>query len=147
MFMEITGIQGEATDKAHKGQIEVSSFSWGGVVNSGSATGGGANVGRSTACPVNVVKLSTDKATPSILKAAASGEHIEDVTLSLVKSGAEGAFTFATYKFSDVLITNGGDSLNFVFGKVEVTYTPQRADGSGDVPVVFGWDFASNKGL
>jgi type VI secretion system Hcp family effector len=147
LFMAITGIQGEALDKAHEGEIVVQSFTWGGIVNTGSVSGGGASSGRAKACPVNVVKVSTDKATPAILKAAASGEHIEEVTLSLVKPSGGFSFTFAKYKFSDVLITNGGDSLNFVFNKVEVTYTPQRANGTPDASVVFGWDFASNKGV
>lgn len=28
-FLKIDGIKGESTDKAHKGEIEIESFSWG----------------------------------------------------------------------------------------------------------------------
>jgi hypothetical protein len=46
--------------------------------------------------------------------------------------------------FSDVVITSGGDSFNFIFTKVEVTYFPQKPDGSADASISFAWDFAAN---
>ena len=34
-FLKLDGIEGESNDKTHKGEIEISSYSWG-VANSGS---------------------------------------------------------------------------------------------------------------
>jgi type VI secretion system secreted protein Hcp len=148
LFAKIDDVKGESTDQQHKDEIDVQSFTWGGVVNTASTTtGGGGGVGKSRACPVNVLKIRTDKATPIILKAAASGQHFKEATITAVKSGGAGQFEFANYTFSDVVITNGGDSFNFIFTKVEVTYTPQKADGSADASITFGWDFAANTPL
>jgi type VI secretion system secreted protein Hcp len=143
IFLKMDDIQGESLDKAHKGEIDVSSFSWGGVVNPVSTSGSGVSVGKSHPCPVNVIKVGTDRATPGILQAAATGSHIQEVTFSLVKSGGLGPFTFAQYKFEDVTLTSGGDVFGFVFQKVTVTYTTQKADGSAGVTVPFTYDFNS----
>lgn len=144
IFAKIDDIQGEALDKAHKGEIEISSFSWGGIVNSTTRVGGGASVGASKPCPANVVKFGTDKATPKIFELAATGRHVDDLVISMVKaSGQAGSYTFAQYKFSDVILTSGGDSFGFVFGKVEVTYTPQNANGTLGASVTFEYDFNS----
>jgi len=145
LFAKIDDVKGESLDDKHKDEIDVQSFTWGGVVNTTSTTSGsGSGAGKSRACPVNVLKIRTDKATPIILQAAASGKHFKEATITAVKSGGAGQFTFATYTFSDVVITNGGDSFNFSFTKVEVTYTPQKADGTGDASISFAWDFAAN---
>jgi type VI secretion system secreted protein Hcp len=148
MFLAIDGIEGDSKNKGHVGQIDVAAFSWGGVVNtSASRAGSGSASGSSRPCPVNIVKLGTDRATPKILEAAATGQHIREVTLSVVSAAKTpaGEFTYAQYKFSDVEITNGGDAFGFVFQKAQVTYTPQRADGSADTPVTFAYDFSTNK--
>ena len=145
IFLKLDDIQGESQDSKHRGEIDVTSFSWGGIVNTVSrvGTGGGSVAGQSKPCPVAVIKAFTDRSTPSILKAAATGEVFKEVTFSLVKNGGFGEFTFAQYKFSDVIVTSGGDTFGFVFQKVEVVYTPQKADGSPDVSVIFNFDFNS----
>jgi hypothetical protein len=43
------------------------------------------------------------------------------------------------------LITGGGDNLSFTFGKINLKYTPQKADGTGGAAVVFGWDVRRNE--
>ena len=39
-FLKIEGIEGESEDRAHKGEIEILSWSWG-VTNAGTSGGGG----------------------------------------------------------------------------------------------------------
>jgi len=146
LFAKIDDIKGESQDARHKDEIDVQSFTWGGIINTVSTVGGGGGAGKSKACPVNVLKIRTDKATPLILQAAASGKHFKEATISVVKNGDK-ALQFATYTFSDVVITSGGDSFNFAFTKVEVEYVPQKADGSADATISFGWDFAANEGF
>jgi type VI secretion system secreted protein Hcp len=120
-------------------------LSWGGVINSGSVliqTGAGA--GRSYPCNVTVVKASTDRATPLIFDAAASGRHIREASFVLRKVGGS-QIEFAKYVFSDVLILSGGDTFSFTFARVRVEYVPQKADGTAGPAIPFGWDFAANK--
>jgi type VI secretion system secreted protein Hcp len=36
------------------------------------------------------------------------------------------------------------DQVSFSFGQIEITYRPQRPDGTLDVPVNAGWDVKAN---
>ena len=47
--------------------------------------------------------------------------------------------------FQDISIVGGGDNLSFAFRRISVTYTPQRADGTGGAAVSFSWDVAANR--
>ena len=38
------------------------------------------------------------------------------------------------------------ESITLNFAKVEVTYTPQKSDGTGGGPVGFKWDIPGNTG-
>jgi len=78
----------------------VSAFSWG-LSNSGTAqSGGGAGAGK-----VNVQDLSvsreTDATTPSLVRAVATGEHLQQVALQFTN----GVFT-NSYCLRDVLVTS-----------------------------------------
>jgi len=145
LFAKIDDVKGESVDEKHKDEIDVQAFTWGGVINSTTQIGpSGSGAGKSRACPVNVLKIRTDKATPVIMQAAATGKHFKEATITAIKSGGGGApFTFAVYKFGDVVITSAGDSFNFVFGTVEVDYIPQLPDGSAGATIPFSWDFAN----
>jgi len=37
------------------------------------------------------------------------------------------------------------DQVSFNFGQIEITYRPQRADGTLDAPVTVGWDVKANR--
>jgi len=64
---------------------------------------------------------------------------------------------FLKYTFTDVLISsyqtggasNGGvvptDQIAFNYGKMEVEYKEQKADGSLGGPIKSGWDLKANK--
>jgi type VI protein secretion system component Hcp len=136
IFLSMDGIEGESLAVGHEGDMDVLSFVWDGI-----CSGGGTGPARFS--PIQVFKR-TDRATPLLLRAAAQGRHITDATLTVRKSGGE-PFTFLVLEFQDVLITGGGDNLSFAFGRIQVSYTPQRADGTAGPPVVFGWDVAANR--
>jgi type VI secretion system secreted protein Hcp len=136
IFLRMDGIQGESFDSVHVGEIDVLSFVWDGICSSGGTA-------PATFSPVQVFKR-TDKATPLLLKAAAQGSVISDATLTVRKAGNQ-PLEFLVIEFQDVLITGGGDNLSFVFGKIQFRYTPQAADGSGEAPIVFGWDVEANE--
>ena len=100
-----------------------------------------------------VMKL--NRASPVLMKACATGQHIKTATLSARKAG-KGQQEYLTFKFQDVLISSfqtGGseeapvptDSVSFNFAKLEVEYKPEKADGSLGSPVQFRYDLKANK--
>jgi type VI secretion system secreted protein Hcp len=151
-YLKIEGVEGESADDAHKGQIEIQSFSWG-VSNLGStAMAGGAGAGKASFSNLNIMKL-VDKASPVLFQSAAAGEHFSSAVMTLADSDSRQEFMKVT--LSDVIIssyqTKGStgsmpmESFKLNFSKIEFEYTPQKADGSMDATVRAGYDVAANK--
>jgi type VI secretion system secreted protein Hcp len=153
-FLKIKGIDGEATDKTHKGEIELESWSWG-ESNAGShAHGSGGGAGKVAMQDFHFV-MKINKASPKLFLACASGEHIPDAVLTCRKAGKDQQ-EFFKVKFSDLLISSfqtGGsahgdvvptDQISFNFSKIEFDYKEQKADGTlgGSTPA--GWDLKKN---
>jgi type VI secretion system secreted protein Hcp len=96
----------------------------------------------------------TSKASPKLMLACASGEHIKDAVLVGELSGKRGQ-KFLEIKLTDVLISSyqsggsGGniptDSFSLNFAKIEFSYFPMNRDGSLGEPVTGGWDIKENK--
>ena len=138
IFAKIGDIKGESLDSKHKDEIEVLSFSWG-VTNPGShATGGGGGTGKATFQDLSIVHK-IDKASPKLLDACATGEHLKEATITHRKAG-KGQQEFLIIKMNDIIITSvavggsgdGGDTAENValrFAKVALEYKPQKADG------------------
>jgi type VI secretion system secreted protein Hcp len=95
-FLKIDGIKGESTDKEHKDEIDLISFSWG-ETNAGRAFGGGGigggggggGAGRVTFQDFHFTHK-VDKATPLLFFACASGQHIATATLTCRRPGSPG---------------------------------------------------------
>lgn len=154
-FLKIEGIEGESADAKHKGEIDVDSWSWGESQGGTMAFGGGGGAGKVQMQDFHFV-MKVNKATPKLILACASGEHIKKAVLTCRKAGKEQQ-EFLKYSFSDVLISSyqtGGasngsivpsDQIAFNYGKMEVEYKEQKADGSMGGPVKAGWDLKANK--
>ncbi len=155
MFIKLAGIDGESTDDAHGGEIDVLSWSWG-LSQSGSSfsgTGGATGSGSATILDISVVK-EVDKSSPKLMQASLKGEHIPEMTMSFVRSGGGGE-TYMTYELTNVIVTSyriGGSSgddrpteqVSFNFSAIKVEYKPQRPDGSLDAPVEASWNLETN---
>ena len=154
-FLKIEGVEGESTDDKHKGEIELESWSFGGV-NSGSfSSGGGGGVGKVALQDFHCVKK-TDKASATLLTACCTGEHLPTATLVCRKAGKD-QVEFLTVILSPVLISSfqssgaaGADVIpmeqfSMNFGKIEYKYKPQDAKGALGGEVVGGWDVTTNK--
>ena len=78
IFAKLGDIKGESVDDKHKDEIEVLSFSWG-VTNAagGASAAGSVAAGRATFHDLTIVHK-IDKATPSLLRACATGTHLKD---------------------------------------------------------------------
>lgn len=153
IFMKVEGVTGESVDDAHAGEIDVLAWNWG-MSNSGTAhQGGGAGAGK-----VNVHDLSftkyIDKASTDLMLFCCNGKHVPSCVLTLRKAG-EQPLEYLVITMTDCLIssvTTGGsggqdrltENVAINFAKIEVAYTPQKADGTGDAPTQMGWDIAKN---
>ena len=136
-FLKIDGIEGEAQDKTHKNEIQLESFSWG-ETNAGSMGAGGGGGSGKVAMQDFHFMMPINKATPKLVKACATGEHIKSAILTCRKSGKEQQ-EFLKYTFTDVFISSyqtGGsgelpnEQCSFNFTKMQVDYKEQQADGT-----------------
>lgn len=155
MFLKLDGIDGESTDKVHKNEIEIESFSWG-ASNSGSAAhGGGGGAGKVSMQDFSFTTR-VSRASPQLFLACASGEHIKSALLTVRKAGGQQQ-DFLKVTMSDLLVSSykaegssGGDAdvptdqVSLNFAKIQVSYSAQRPDGSLEGAVTAGWDLQKN---
>ena len=155
IHLKIGDIKGESTDDKHKDEIDVESWAWGASNTPSVVTGGGGGTGKPTFNDLSFVHR-VDRATPSLWRACATGEHIRDATLSSSKLG-KGPQDFFIIKMNDVMIasvalseTNGAglvpmEQVTLKFARLDMEYKPQKPDGSFDTSVRFKFDIRTNK--
>jgi type VI secretion system secreted protein Hcp len=154
IFAKLGDIKGESLDDKHKGEIEVLSYSWG-VTNPGSlGSGGGGGTGKATFQDLSIVHK-IDKASPNLLKACATGQHLKQATITFRKAG-KGQQEFLIIKMNDVVVTGvvqgaangetaGSETINLEFAKVDWEYKPQNPNGSLDAGIHFKFDLKAHK--
>ena len=153
-FLKIDGVPAESTDKAHAGEIELESFSWGETQSGTAGSGGGAGAGKVQPQDFHFVKR-LDKASPVLLIGCATGQHFKSVILTARKAGG-GQQDYLKVTMEDVLISSyqvGGsahsdvvpmDQVSMNFAKLEMSYKEQKPDGSLGGEVKQKYDFAAN---
>jgi type VI secretion system secreted protein Hcp len=157
-FLMLDGIKGESTDKTHQDWIEISSFSFGvshpTTIGSGTS---GAGAGKASFSDLSITKT-VDKSSPALFFDAASGKHIKDGLLDVVKVSGGSEISLLEYKLTDVMISSysiggssGGElpqeSLSLNFTKIEFKEFPQNPTGSPGIPITVEWDLLQNKGI
>jgi len=154
IFAKIGDIKGESFDDKHKDEIEVLSFSWGvndrNLPNPGPGGGGD---GKASFHDL-VVTHHIDKATPQLLQACATGQHLKEATITHRKAGKQ-QHEFLIIKMNDVIITgvtHGGtgegtssESVSMTFAKVDLEYRPTKQDGSLEAGIHFKFDLKIGK--
>jgi type VI secretion system secreted protein Hcp len=153
-FLKIEGIDGESTDATHRGEIIIESFSWG-MSNAGTfAGGGGGGAGKVSMQDIHFTRR-LDKASPMLMLACATGQHIPTAKLTCRKSGSDGSqVEYYTITLNDVLVSGvstGGtsgdplptESISLNFTKIEWVYVPVDADGKPGEPVRAEYDLDS----
>lgn len=151
-FLNIDGIKGESEDSKHTGEIEVIAWSWGESQTATASFGGGSGAGK-----VNMqdfhFSMHANKASTELMYHCASGKHIGKAVLTARKAGEEQQ-EYLTYTMTDCVVSSyqtGGsgeipiDSVTLNFAKIEVSYKPQKKDGTLDSAVKFGWNVKENK--
>jgi type VI secretion system secreted protein Hcp len=156
-FLKIEGIEGASANVAHKGEIDVQSWSWGlsqtlGAPHTG---GGGGGAGRPVFQDMHFTAL-ISQASPKLFLSCASGTHHKDAQLT--GSRGEKFTEFLTYKMTDVVVTSvqdgdtAGASLpveqfSLGYATIEVSFRSQGAKGEALPPVTAGFDVRHNKKL
>jgi len=154
-FLKLDGIDGESSDDKHKGEIDILSWSFGNTNTGTMHGGGGGGAGKVQFQDIHFT-AHTNKASPKLMLACASGEHIKKGVLICRKAGKDQQ-EYLKITLTDVLVSSyqtGGsghsevlpvDQFSLNFAKIEKEYKPQKADGSLDSPIKAGWDLKANK--
>lgn len=153
-FLKLDGIEGESTDDKHAKEIDVESWSWGESQTGTAAKGGGGGAGKVSMQDFHFV-MKVNKASPKLMLACATGEHIKSAVLTCRKAGGQQQ-EYMKVTMSDLIVSSyqtGGsqgdvipvDQISMNFAKIEYEYKPQKADGTLDSPVKTGYDLKTNK--
>jgi type VI secretion system secreted protein Hcp len=92
-FLKIDGIKGEAVESQHQGWIEMQSLQWG----VGSQAGGAGK----TSVHELVITKEMDSASPSLFRAASTGQHFPQIVIEVVARG-----TMQHYALDDAIIAS-----------------------------------------
>jgi type VI secretion system secreted protein Hcp len=145
-FLKIDGIPGESQDSKHKDEIQVDSWGLSGRQSGTGSHGGGSGAGKVQMNDVSFTEK-VSKASPKLLLACATGEHIKKAVFTCRKAGGKQE-DFLTVTFTDVLVSSyqtGGSSLttesiSLNFATVQMEYKEQKADGKVGAAVRAGFD-------
>lgn len=139
IYLEIEGVQGEATAPGHKGEVEVLSWSWGlsQTSSTSTSTGAGGAAGRGKGGHVTLIKR-VDKATPQLFERCAKGTHFPHAVVTLSRFDGQ---TYLQYELEDVAVdsfAHGGDldgdgtpdeAIELTFGGAKLTHTQYDTTG------------------
>ena len=154
-FLKLEGIDGESADHKHKASIDLESWSWGESQTGTHSGGGGGGAGKVQMQDFHFV-MKINKASPKLMLACASGEHIKKATLTCRKAGKEQQ-EFLKVTMTDLLVSSyqtGGsghadivplDQISLNFAKIEIEYKEQKPDGTLGGATKAGWDVKANK--
>ena len=151
--LKVAGIQGEVADKAHSGDMEVASFTFHAAQPGTASVGGGASAGRAQFGAFKVSKR-VDTASPKLLLACTTAQHIQTVIFS-ARQGGPAQVEFLKYTLTDVLVTrvcptgSGAgipmEDVEFTYGSIQCDAAQIGSDGKAKEPVTGGWDLKQNK--
>jgi type VI secretion system secreted protein Hcp len=130
--------------------IEVLSFNFGATSSRSYSTGAGA--GKAASAPSIheiVVTKTTDSATPNLMRAAATGQHVKSCTVDLDKPVRNGNQEYLSFTMEDVIVTsvhllgrsgdiNPQEQVSFSFQKIEYSYKPEQSNGAKATTVAPG---------
>jgi type VI secretion system secreted protein Hcp len=154
-FLKLDGIDGESHDSKHKGEIDLESWSWGESQAGTHGGGGGGGAGKVSMQDFHFV-MKINKASPKLMLACATGEHIKKAVLLCRKAGKEQQ-EFLKVTMSDLLVSSyqtGGsghsdivptDQISLNYAKIEFEYKEQKPDGTLGGATKAGYDLKANQ--
>jgi type VI secretion system secreted protein Hcp len=155
LFLTVSGVTGESVQRAHEGQIELSSWNLGVHNHAMAGPGGGGKVGKAQWDEL-IVTMPTTAALPQLMGLCASGQHVEQAVLT-AESVGDARFVWLRLTVSDVVVTSVGtaasspddlaeDEVALTFGSILLEKFSQNDDGTPGAPVTFAWSVRKNRG-
>ena len=142
-YLKFDGVDGESTDKDHKGWIDIESFSQT-ITRPNSDSTGARSRGGATLGDIVVAK-ELDKSSPKLAESVLIGNVFPTVEFQLASS----AGTYFTYELKNVIVTSysiSGDAdqipmeeFSFNFEEIKVTYTEMDSEGNKKGNVEYSW--------
>lgn len=156
MFLTITTsgtskLDGESTDASHPNAINILSYEFGADNPNtiGSATGG-AGAGKVKFNEIVITKP-VDTSSPTLFKDLSSGEHFQNMVLTVRKAGETQDYlkiTMGTVFVSHYSQAGTGDTptetIGFDFATIQIEYKAHTPTGTLGSSVVDGWDQVQN---
>jgi type VI secretion system secreted protein Hcp len=151
VFLQVDDIKGDSNDAKFKGYSEVVALHAG--VAAGPAGACDMNSVNAAADPI-VLEKPVDRASPQLARLASNGKHFKKATVNFRAAAGGKPVQFLTYTLEDGRVLSvrqvyRGATLTEVltlgFARLKYEYVPIKADGSGDAPVLFCYDYAANK--
>ncbi|MDR3435255.1 type VI secretion system tube protein Hcp [Telmatospirillum sp.] len=154
IYLQIDGIQGDATQQNHTGWTDIKSLNWG--VTRSMNTLAGATANREGSEPsvggVTLTKTS-DSSSVKLFSQATSGSSGVTAKIHLVTSGNPGD-TYMEFTLSNTLISSydisasndrPDETITLNFTKVEMKYTPFDSSHTAGSPVIAAYDLSTTK--
>ncbi len=155
MFMKIDDVKGESADSSHGGEIDIVSWSWANAQTGNSQIGGGTGGGKAIVQDLTFV-MNFEKSAPVLLGMCLTGKPFQQAQLTMRKAGGNPLeyvkVVMKTGLISNVAFGGSKDSdhqtvtVSLNFSALELHYTPQAADGSGQAEISTTFDISGNKG-
>lgn len=152
IYMQLDGIEGDATHQTHQNWTDIKSLSWDIQRAMNTLVGSSQNrEGKEPSVGHVTLTKSSDRSTPKLITEAASGQAGKTAKIHLVTTGSPGAtyleFTLSNVLISSYSIVSGGDrpaeSITLNFTKIETKYTPSDSGNAGQSPVISSYDLAT----
>jgi type VI secretion system secreted protein Hcp len=154
MFFKLKDITGDSIDSKHKDEIVVRGFRWGVAQPGKSGSGAGGGTGKAQVHDFEFV-TQIGSHTAKIAKAAFSGQHFTEGTLTACKAGTD-AQDYMVTKFSNFIITHfeimceqdqhvPAERWKVNFSKVDISCKAQKEDGTLGGAVESTLDVSANK--
>lgn len=157
-FLKIEGIDGESRVEGHEEWIDVVSFTQTAASPGGTSTrGGGGGAGKVEFSDIMVMKQ-IDKATPKLMLACATGQHIPRARLVCRREGEGGQQeAFLEIHLENILITSWSteghteehpmESISISFDRITLIYRTFHPTGELAAEVVRGWDIKAKQAI
>jgi type VI secretion system secreted protein Hcp len=160
-YLQLDGIQGEATETNHQNWIQVTQISHGIQQQASKNPPGGqrTTLANSKHDAIQITKK-VDKSTPLLHESACSGSVIAKATIDLLKTAGSKNVVYLKYELTNVLVgainfnatasaedEEPTETVNLKYGTFKLTYSTTDGQGNvtGNVPA--GWDLTKNAKL
>ena len=154
IYLQIDGIQGDATHETHTQWMDIDAIHWDVSRNMNTTAGSTANreASEPTISEMVLTKVS-DSSSTKLFQEACSGKTGKLATIHLVTTGSPGD-TYIEYKLTNTLIANysvdtSGDrpteTVRLNFTKMEVKYIPYDEMNNPKSPMIASYDLTTTR--